>query len=103
MASWKERGVIGTLFDFSFSSFLSTKLIKFLYVIAILGAAIVALMLIAGGFAEGTGMGLLTLLIIAPLAFFAMLLYARIMMELMIVLFRISENLQELVDRKTYE
>lgn len=99
-----QKGFIGSLFDFSFSSFIATKLIKVLYGLSMLGSAVVALVLIVGGFGDSMVMGLFTLFIIAPLAFFAMIIYARIMMEMMIVLFRISENLQELADRtKTSE
>lgn len=98
-----SRGFFGSLFDFSFSSFISTTLIKLLYGLSLLGAVVATIALIAAGFDAGTARGIATLLIGAPIAFFVMVIYARIMAELMIVLFRISENVQEIADRSATE
>lgn len=96
-----QRGVVSTLFDFSFSSFLTTKIIKLLYALSMLGAGIIALVLAAGAFDAGIGWGIVALVTIAPLIFLIFVMYARVMMELMIVLFRISENVQMIADGNT--
>jgi len=99
MYSDVQPSVLGSLFDFSFSSFLSTRLVKLLYALSMVGIAFIALSLVVVGFQAGAGTGILTLLVVVPIATLIMLAYARILMELMIVLFRIAENVQILADQ----
>ena len=61
----QAAGFIGSLFDLSFTSFITTKLIKVLYIIAIIGAALEALAVIGVGFARGSMYGLVMLVTVA--------------------------------------
>lgn len=86
------------LFDLSFSEFVTTRIIKLLFLIGIGFAAIGAIALIVAGFAAGVGWGLLSLLL-SPLVFLLYVLFARIWCELIIVLFRVAENTGRLVEQ----
>ena len=88
----EEKGFFGRLFDLSFNEFITTKIIKVLYVIAIVGSAIGAFLLLGGMFATKTFGGVLMGLILAPVAFILYVILARIWLETLIVLFRIAEN-----------
>jgi hypothetical protein len=65
-------------------------------VISIILAACLALVVVMGGFARGAVEGIVALLIIAPLLFFFYVIYARVGMEVLIVIFRCSEYLAEI-------
>lgn len=96
-------GFLSSLFDFSFTSFITTKLIKVLYALAILGAALAGLgfflLAVVSGFKESALAGLGALVIggiVAALVFFLWVLYARVLLEIIIVIFRMSEHLAEI-------
>ena len=89
-------GFLSSLFDLSFSSFITPKLIKVLFVISLLLAGFGALALVASGFIQGALTGILMLVIVAPLVFLFYVIYARVMMEVLIVIFRSSEYLAEI-------
>lgn len=92
----EAKGFVGALFDLSFTTFITTKLIRVLYVIAIVLASIYALMAIGYGFTMGGATGAIGALIISPLVFFAVVICARVYMELVIVIFRAAEHLAEI-------
>lgn len=92
----QAAGFLSSLFDLSFTNFITTKLIKVLFVISIILAACVAIFLVMSGFARGAVEGILMLLIVAPLIFFFYVIYARVGMEVLIVIFRCSEHLEEI-------
>jgi hypothetical protein len=93
-----EKGFFGSLFDLSFSSLVTTKVIKVLYVLSIVVIGLTALVFIASAFAQSAAAGLLVLVIVAPLVSFLYLIYARVFLEVIIVLFRILETNVQLVD-----
>ena len=90
------RGFLSSLFDLSFTSFITTKLIKVLYVLSLLGAALIALSVGVSGFNAGSTTGLITLIIVAPITFLFGVIYCRVMMELVIVVFRAAEHVAEI-------
>lgn len=93
----EASGFIAALFDLSFTNFITAKLIKVLYLLGIAGAAIWALVMAAGGVAQG-GAALL-LVLAAPLLFLAGVIYMRVMLELVMVIFRSAEYLAEIAGR----
>ena len=93
----ENKGLIASLFDLSFTEFVTTRVIKVLYVLAILIAVIGALGLLITGIAEGGGTAFIAI-ILCPIAFFLYLLIARVWLEVIIVLFRIAENTGRLVE-----
>lgn len=95
-------GFLRALFDFSFSQFVTTQLIRLLYALGVLFAAVVALGAIARGFNEGAGTGLVAL-IVAPLIFLLVVIIARVWLELIIVVFRIAEYLRDMAGERRVE
>lgn len=87
------RGFFDSLFDFSFRTFVTDNIIRILYLIAIVIAGLVGIAEIVRGFSSGIGIGLFTLIILAPLSFFLMILYARVVLELIMVVFRIEQEI----------
>jgi hypothetical protein len=90
------KGFFGALFDLSFSEFVTTKLIKLIFMIAIACSALCALFIIIYGFGFGGGTIAFLSLILAPVVFFVNVLLSRIWLELIIVVFRIAENTSEI-------
>ena len=96
----QNKGSIGMLFDLSFSEFVTTRVIKVLFIIGVIFAAIGSIALIVTGFSAGAGQGVL-FLILSPIVFLLYVLLARIWCEIIIVVFRIGENTSRLVDQGT--
>ena len=91
----EEKGLCGLLFDLSFSEFVTTRVIKVLFVVGIVFSALGALAMIGAGFAAGAGRGIL-MLVLSPLVFLLYALVVRGWGELIIVVFRIAENTSRL-------
>ena len=94
----QQRGFFGALFDFSFSELITTRVIKFLFVLAVIGSAIASIFYIGAAFTHSTGLGVLVL-IISPLIFIVYVTVARIWLEVLIVVFRISEDVKRIADK----
>lgn len=94
----QTKGSIGMLFDLSFTEFVTTRIIKFLFIIGVVFAAIGTIAFIVGGFSAGVGKGVL-FLILSPIIFILWVLLARIWCEIIIVVFRIAENTSRLADQ----
>ena len=92
----QAKSFLESLFDFSFTTFVTSKLIKILYALSIVCAALGSLFLIVVGFTLSTAFGVLMLLIGGPLLFLVSVIYSRVLLEIMIVIFRISENTAEI-------
>lgn len=91
-----ERGFFGSLFDLSFTSFVTTKLIKVLYVLSLVILGISYLFITIGLLAgDSAALGILWLLVIGPLFLFFYTLLYRVVFELVVVLFRIFENTRD--------
>lgn len=94
MNAAEASGFLSALFDLSFTSFITTKLIKVLYILGMIGAGCWALVMAAGGITQG-GIGYL-LVLAAPLLFLLGVIYFRVMMEVIMVVFRGAEHLAEI-------
>lgn len=81
---------IGGLFDFNFTRFVTKSVIKGLYILIFALIALVVLGVVVAGFSDGVGSGLI-LLVLAPLVGLVYLLFARVGLEVIIVLFRIAD------------
>lgn len=87
----QSRSFFSSLFDFSFSSFVTLRFIKVLYGIFMAIAAIIGLAIFFT-FASQGGVAIVLALIFAPIAFFIYLLIYRVLLEFIVVIFRIAEN-----------
>ncbi len=95
----QEKGFFGRLFDLSFNEFITTKIIKVLFVIAIIGSAFGGIAVMVGLFASKSVAGIVGGLIVGPAVFLLYVIIARVWMEILIVLFRISENTAKIANR----
>jgi hypothetical protein len=92
------KGFFGSLFDLSFTEFVTTRVIKVLYILAMVGAGIASFGILITFFSRGFFFGILGL-IVSPIVFLLNVLMARIWLEVIIVLFRIAENTGRLVEQ----
>jgi len=87
-----NEGILGGLFDFSFSTFVTTKIVKILYVLDVALGALIALIILVSGLASESVLMRLGCIILAPITFLYYVLFCRLWMELVVVVFRIAEN-----------
>jgi len=92
-----QKGFFASLFDISFSSLITTRIIKVLYVISLIVIGLFSLFFIIAAFTSSAGAGILTLVILAPLGALLYTVYTRVILEFIIVVFRIAEYNGELV------
>ena len=93
------RGFLGALFDFSFTSFVTTRIIKVLYVLILVMTCITALVYTFLAFQGGALFGLLTLVIGDPLFIIIVMALWRLVLESFVVRFRIAEDVRALRER----
>ena len=92
-----EKGFLGSLFDFSFSSFVTPKIIKVLYVLFTIWTALIGLTILIVGFKTGgVAGGLFTLIIIEPIFLLLTLGIYRVVLEAFMVIFRIYEETKKI-------
>jgi hypothetical protein len=92
-----SRSFLASLFDFSFTSYVTPKVIRVLYILAVIWFGLVAFGLVIGGFVLGGPVGgLFTLIIVAPLYYLWTLLLYRITLEFFMLIFRIAEDIRAL-------
>jgi Domain of unknown function (DUF4282) len=92
-----EKGFLGSLFDFSFNSFVTPKIIKVLYILFTIWTALVALSVLIIGFRTGgVAGGLFTLIIIEPILVLLWLGIARVVLEAFMVIYRMYEEIRKL-------
>jgi hypothetical protein len=92
-----EKGFVGSLLDFSFSSFVTPKIIKVLYVLVTIWTAILGLTILIIGFRTGgVAGGLFTLIIIEPIFLLLTLGIYRVVLEAFMVIFRMYEELKQI-------
>lgn len=96
------RQLFGLLFDFSFKRFLTPRLVRILYSLSLLAAVLSALAWVARGFSEGIMKGLFAL-VTGPVAFLLYVLTARVLMEVVLAIFRIAEHIEKLPPAKREE
>lgn len=84
-----QAGFFSRLFDVSMKTFITPSIIKVLFIIGLIVISLGSLILfIAGTQADGG----IVLVLLAPLYWFVGVLYLRVVLEVIIVLFRIEEN-----------
>ncbi len=93
------RGFLGALFDFSFTSFVTTKIIKVLYVLILILTVLTALIYTYIAFHANALFGLLTLVIGDPLFIIIVMAFWRLVLESFVVRFRIAEDVRALRER----
>ena len=78
------------LFDFSFHRPVTVRMMKFLYILSILCAGLMAFFLILVGFEISLWLGFFALLIGAPVVFLLTVIFSRIFLEMILLVFRMA-------------
>jgi Domain of unknown function (DUF4282) len=94
------KGFFGSLFDFSFTSFVTPKIIKVLYVLYTIWMVVWALFFLRLGFKYGGAAGgFATLIVVDPIFLVLSLGLYRVVLELFMVVYRIHEDLKAIRER----
>ncbi len=94
-----SKGFLAALFDFSFASFVTTKIIKVVYVLIFILTLISAFIVTVSAFNASTLFGLLTLVIGDPLLIIIGMAFWRLVLESFVVVFRIAEDIHAIRER----
>ncbi len=96
----REYGFWEALFDLSFSKFVTVELVRILYVVAIILAALAGVAsAVAAFFNYGILMGIFSATM-AVVGFVLVVLVARVWLEIFVVLFRIADHTREIAEKK---
>ncbi len=90
------RTFFRTLFDFSFSKFITVQMFPALYGIILCASLVGIFYYIFEAFMDSLWKGLFYLTVAGPVAFIAIAAITRALMELYIVIFRMAENVEEI-------
>lgn len=94
--SASNKGFLSLLFEFSFSRFISLKIIGVLYAIGIFFGGLAAVGIIIAGFSNGST-GVFSLILV-PFALLFYLIILRVVLEGFAAVLRIAENTSYLVE-----
>jgi len=84
-----QTGFFSRLFDVSMKTFITPSIIKVLFILGIVVISIFSLILLVAGTQADGGT---VFILLAPLYWFIGVLYLRVILEVIVVLFRIEEN-----------
>jgi hypothetical protein len=90
------KGFFASLFDYSFSTFITSRVIRVLYILTTIILALWTLVIVLAAFRSSTGLGIAALLVGGPLFFVFTMIYARVVLELIMVIFRIHEDVDDI-------
>ncbi len=99
----EHKCMLGHVFDCSFQHFITPRVIRIVYILAIIGLAIISIAMVVKGFEFSETRGVLTLVIVAPLYFIITVIITRIWLELILIIFRIGEDVAKLAGRDVCE
>ncbi len=91
------KGFFGDLFDFEFKDFITVRIIKVIYILGMILIGIGALIALVGGLSRGGGASIIFTVLVVPLGALLMIIFFRVYLELVVVIFRIGENSTEIV------
>ena len=86
------KGFFGSLFDFTFSSFITPIIVKVVYVLATVALVLGWLLLVGAAFSQSAGAGL-GVLVFGPIAVIIYLAFIRMTLEFYLAIVRMSEDI----------
>jgi hypothetical protein len=92
MVGTGQQGFFKSLFDFSFKTFITPKIIKVIYGIVMVLAGLGALVFVVLAFRVNPIAGIFVLVIIAPLEFLIYVIMYRVLLEVVMAIFAIASN-----------
>lgn len=97
--SLEAKSFIGSLFDFSFSSFVTLRVIRVLYVLITVFYSLIALTFFISLLAKHTPASIIIAIVGVPIVYFIYLIIARITMEVLMVIFNIGKDVRRIRER----
>ncbi len=88
--------LLRALFDLTFSEFVTTKIIKFFYVVSIVLVALFWVIVLISSFFTKNALAVIGALIFCPIGFIVTMIMVRMYDEILIVLFGIAENVRDM-------
>ena len=86
-----DKGFFASLFDLSFSEFITTKLVKVMYVVSLLGSAWISLRFLTDQLNQDDGGSTFWGFVGAPVIFLFFVISSRVWLEIVVVVFRIAD------------
>jgi hypothetical protein len=93
------KGFLSALFDFGFTSFVTPKVIKVLYMLITIGTVVSALVFTIIVFKASVAFGVATLVFGDPLFILIVLAIYRVILEFFVVTFRVAEDIRAIRER----
>lgn len=87
----EAKGLFAGLFDFSFTTFITLKFLRLIYIVLMVLILLGGLTFLLRGLAQGGGTAVAAIVLV-PVFMLLYLVFARIYMELIALFFRIGEN-----------
>ncbi|MFT4034723.1 MAG: DUF4282 domain-containing protein [Patulibacter sp.] len=94
----ETKGFFASLYDFSFTSLITTKIIRGVYALIVTLIGLIYLVAVLRGFSDGVGSGL-TILVLGAIASLLFSIYVRIGLECIVAVFRIMETNVEIAEQ----
>jgi TM2 domain-containing membrane protein YozV len=91
-----RKGFIASLLDPSFTTLVTTRVIRYLYILLLVLFGIGLLAFIVASIASGSAAQIVVALIIGPLVALLYIIYARVILEVILAIFRILESSREI-------
>ena len=88
-------GFFGKLFDFSFEEFITPTIVRIVYIIFLVLITIGAVIVLLAALFSGSASSAIAGLIFVPLFWLVYVIFTRIWLEVVAVIFRIAEPVQE--------
>jgi hypothetical protein len=89
----KKVNFVRALFDFSFNHFIAVRVMKSLFGISIFAASLMALLFVIAGFQASKAFGFFLLFVGAPLIILLVVIYSRVLLEIMVLVSRMSGHM----------
>jgi Domain of unknown function (DUF4282) len=92
----KESGFFGSLFDFSFMNVVTPRLVKVIYILVMIFTGLAAVGLIVGMAKVNAGLGIVALVVVAPLYFLVTVSLWRMLLEVLTAIVKMEKHLATL-------
>ena len=91
-----QKGLLASLFDFEFSEFLLSRLVKLFYGLAVIGSLLFALVTLYQSIQAG-GIAAVIAIVLIPVLFLAWVAWLRINLEVLVIIHRIAEMVGQIL------
>lgn len=97
-----EKGLLATVFDMSFTHFVTLRIVRWLFVLGIVAITVGAIVSFITAFEPRYSEGHpIVIIVLTPIVWFALIVALRVALETVVVFFRIAENTGEMAARSS--